>query len=185
MDLGRLHEPKATCYEDERSDQPDDGTGSARSYSCVFCKRGFTTAQALGGHMNIHRKDRAKARPDSSNPSSFPSNPNEKHSSFSSYFPFSNHPPHQYPVHEPQTRDGHPSYSPSSGRRTRPSNGHSYGNDLYVPHMPRSCNLPEEDWRWGLSLQVGTSNAGENKEKGQAGDDGDGLDLELRLGHEH
>ncbi|KAK3137236.1 hypothetical protein QOZ80_5BG0449580 [Eleusine coracana subsp. coracana] len=29
-------------------------------YECVFCKRGFTTAQALGGHMNIHRRDRAK-----------------------------------------------------------------------------------------------------------------------------
>uniref|UniRef100_A0A0E0KZZ1 C2H2-type domain-containing protein n=1 Tax=Oryza punctata TaxID=4537 RepID=A0A0E0KZZ1_ORYPU len=28
-------------------------------YECVFCKRGFTTAQALGGHMNIHRRDRA------------------------------------------------------------------------------------------------------------------------------
>ncbi|CAM0957334.1 unnamed protein product [Alopecurus aequalis] len=29
-------------------------------YECVFCKCGFTTAQALGGHMNIHRRDRAK-----------------------------------------------------------------------------------------------------------------------------
>ncbi|KAL9239729.1 hypothetical protein vseg_014023 [Gypsophila vaccaria] len=27
-------------------------------YDCVFCQRGFTTAQALGGHMNIHRKDK-------------------------------------------------------------------------------------------------------------------------------
>nr|GLL33184.1 transcriptional regulator TAC1-like [Ipomoea trifida] len=35
-----------------------------RSYDCVFCKRGFNTAQALGGHMNIHRKnkDRPAAR---------------------------------------------------------------------------------------------------------------------------
>ncbi|KAL6619946.1 hypothetical protein ACP70R_032035 [Stipagrostis hirtigluma subsp. patula] len=34
---------------------------SARPYyECVFCKRGFTTAQALGGHMNIHRRDRGK-----------------------------------------------------------------------------------------------------------------------------
>ncbi|KAF0927667.1 hypothetical protein E2562_035575 [Oryza meyeriana var. granulata] len=40
-------------------------------YECVFCKRGFTTAQALGGHMNIHRRDRAKpgaARDTSSTP---------------------------------------------------------------------------------------------------------------------
>ncbi|KAK4419036.1 Transcriptional regulator TAC1 [Sesamum alatum] len=33
-----------------------------RSYRCSFCKRGFSNAQALGGHMNIHRKDRAKLR---------------------------------------------------------------------------------------------------------------------------
>lgn len=31
-------------------------------YNCTYCKRGFTTAQALGGHMNIHRKDRAKTQ---------------------------------------------------------------------------------------------------------------------------
>ncbi|KAF0913770.1 hypothetical protein E2562_024635 [Oryza meyeriana var. granulata] len=35
---------------------------SARPYyECVFCKRGFTTAQALGGHMNIHRRHRDRA----------------------------------------------------------------------------------------------------------------------------
>ncbi|XP_010522485.1 PREDICTED: uncharacterized protein LOC104801090 [Tarenaya hassleriana] len=33
-----------------------------RMYECTFCKRGFTNAQALGGHMNIHRRDRAKAK---------------------------------------------------------------------------------------------------------------------------
>ncbi|CAM8924653.1 unnamed protein product [Rhodiola kirilowii] len=33
-----------------------------RSFKCSFCKRGFSNAQALGGHMNIHRKDRAKLR---------------------------------------------------------------------------------------------------------------------------
>ncbi|KAI4304003.1 hypothetical protein MLD38_039575 [Melastoma candidum] len=31
-----------------------------RFYECIFCKRGFTNAQALGGHMNIHRKDRRR-----------------------------------------------------------------------------------------------------------------------------
>lgn len=33
-----------------------------RSYDCAFCKRGFSNAQALGGHMNLHRKDRAKLK---------------------------------------------------------------------------------------------------------------------------
>lgn len=31
-----------------------------RSYTCSFCKREFRSAQALGGHMNVHRRDRAR-----------------------------------------------------------------------------------------------------------------------------
>jgi hypothetical protein len=39
-------------------------TGSRQPYhKCPFCKNGFTTAQALGGHMNLHRRDRATRRP--------------------------------------------------------------------------------------------------------------------------
>ncbi|VVA96970.1 unnamed protein product [Arabis nemorensis] len=37
-------------------------TSLSRSYICSFCIRGFSNAQALGGHMNIHRRDRAKLR---------------------------------------------------------------------------------------------------------------------------
>ncbi|WOK93792.1 hypothetical protein Cni_G02493 [Canna indica] len=33
-----------------------------RSYSCSFCQREFRSAQALGGHMNVHRRDRARLR---------------------------------------------------------------------------------------------------------------------------
>ncbi|KAF7825636.1 transcriptional regulator TAC1-like [Senna tora] len=38
-----------------------------RLYNCGFCKKGFSNAQALGGHMNIHRRDRAKLKQLSSN----------------------------------------------------------------------------------------------------------------------
>ncbi|XP_016463266.1 uncharacterized protein LOC107786320 [Nicotiana tabacum] len=38
------------------------GLGHVKFYRCSFCKRGFSNAQALGGHMNIHRKDRARLR---------------------------------------------------------------------------------------------------------------------------
>ncbi|KAI4368868.1 hypothetical protein MLD38_017376 [Melastoma candidum] len=34
----------------------------ARVYECIACSRGFSSAQALGGHMNIHRKDKAKIK---------------------------------------------------------------------------------------------------------------------------
>lgn len=33
-----------------------------RIYSCNFCDREFRSAQALGGHMNVHRRDRARLR---------------------------------------------------------------------------------------------------------------------------
>ncbi|KAH7843933.1 hypothetical protein Vadar_022524 [Vaccinium darrowii] len=33
-----------------------------RTYDCSFCKRGFSNAQALGGHMNVHRRDKAEAK---------------------------------------------------------------------------------------------------------------------------
>lgn len=33
-----------------------------RPYSCTFCRREFRSAQALGGHMNVHRRDRARLR---------------------------------------------------------------------------------------------------------------------------
>lgn len=33
-----------------------------RQYTCSFCRREFKSAQALGGHMNIHRRERAGLR---------------------------------------------------------------------------------------------------------------------------
>lgn len=57
-----------------------------RSYTCSFCRREFRSAQALGGHMNVHRRERAKLKQslisslqnpksllESVNPSFFPS----------------------------------------------------------------------------------------------------------------
>ncbi|KAL1825121.1 hypothetical protein ACET3Z_011899 [Daucus carota] len=63
-----------------------------RSYSCSFCKREFRSAQALGGHMNVHRRDRARLKQSSnttngsqetsdSNPSNFASSAPAKASS--------------------------------------------------------------------------------------------------------
>lgn len=50
--IGKLEQ--IVCRSDEHEQD--------RAYTCNFCKRGFSNAQALGGHMNIHRKDRAKLR---------------------------------------------------------------------------------------------------------------------------
>lgn len=58
-------------YDDSWEEQAfaEDAAGSLggciwppRSYSCSFCRREFRSAQALGGHMNVHRKDRARLK---------------------------------------------------------------------------------------------------------------------------
>uniref|UniRef100_A0A0E0CN86 C2H2-type domain-containing protein n=1 Tax=Oryza meridionalis TaxID=40149 RepID=A0A0E0CN86_9ORYZ len=51
----------------EAGGDDDDEAGTRQPYNCTFCRRGFPTAQALGGHMNVHRKDRVgRATPSSS-----------------------------------------------------------------------------------------------------------------------
>lgn len=52
-------------------------TWPPRSYTCTYCRREFRSAQALGGHMNVHRRDRARlhqASPNAIKPSSSSSN---------------------------------------------------------------------------------------------------------------
>ncbi|XP_057979943.1 zinc finger protein 10-like [Malania oleifera] len=39
-----------------------------RSYGCSFCGREFRSAQALGGHMNVHRRDRARLKQSPNSP---------------------------------------------------------------------------------------------------------------------
>ncbi|XP_008461701.2 zinc finger protein 11-like [Cucumis melo] len=53
---------KTTSYWDQEKAFADDvaAVWPPRSYSCTFCMRQFRSAQALGGHMNVHRRDRAK-----------------------------------------------------------------------------------------------------------------------------
>ncbi|EEF42428.1 transcriptional regulator SUPERMAN [Ricinus communis] len=78
--------PKQT-HEDEdswevRAFEEDTGnimgtTWPPRSYTCTFCRREFRSAQALGGHMNVHRRDRARLHqtpPGSINPNSSSTN---------------------------------------------------------------------------------------------------------------
>ncbi|XP_022145395.1 zinc finger protein 11-like [Momordica charantia] len=52
-------------------------TWPPRFYTCTFCRREFRSAQALGGHMNVHRRDRARfhhqTQPNSIQPISSPS----------------------------------------------------------------------------------------------------------------
>ncbi|KAJ1257211.1 hypothetical protein BS78_K179200 [Paspalum vaginatum] len=57
--------PSPGAGEEAAVSPPASASSTRPYYECVFCKRGFTTAQALGGHMNIHRRDRARPARDS------------------------------------------------------------------------------------------------------------------------
>ncbi|OAY57836.1 transcriptional regulator SUPERMAN [Manihot esculenta] len=47
----------ARCWEEEEA-----SVWPPRSYFCNFCGREFRSSQALGGHMNVHRRDRARLK---------------------------------------------------------------------------------------------------------------------------
>ncbi|TXG74149.1 hypothetical protein EZV62_002728 [Acer yangbiense] len=68
----------AADHDDHDHDQPTSAENypdqdPVRTYDCTFCKRGFSNAQALGGHMNIHRKDKAKLKKQQTPPVQVPS----------------------------------------------------------------------------------------------------------------
>ncbi|XP_061360905.1 probable transcriptional regulator RABBIT EARS [Gastrolobium bilobum] len=77
-------------------------TWPPRSYSCSFCRREFRSAQALGGHMNVHRRDRARLKQPSSPQNEILSHDLETH-------------PHNVPVQNSFTSLGLPSPSSLSG----------------------------------------------------------------------
>lgn len=149
----------------------------ARSYDCTFCKRGFTNARALGGHMNIHRKERTNNKVSIKQAAGTPPNSIEGYSIMA--FPFvvpqvlSSQPSSMYHV----TCTLHPSSATNNLIRNHPPNTFQYDFDL------NTTRNQQELLGTNLSLQIGSSTHGDIA-RGIDEKDGEGvLDLELRLGH--
>ncbi|XP_052179831.1 transcriptional regulator SUPERMAN-like [Diospyros lotus] len=181
-----LHEELSTSEEEEHDDQtpaPNNSevAGTGRSYECVYCKRGFTTAQALGGHMNIHRKDKAKTRPAA--PLIHSSHNYNKHDeqfcTNPGIFlqPVSNHLAPYY-NNSAVSEVGYRTYFPApAATAARPSNEFSGQN-------PQIFRPSGDDWRLSLSLRFAPVLLEEDTDQEmRGGSEEDGLDLELRLGH--
>ncbi|CAH8382117.1 unnamed protein product [Eruca vesicaria subsp. sativa] len=166
--------------------EPGSGTGSGgnrRMYNCDICMRGFTNPQALGGHRNLHRKERERILSSSSSSSqslpfstSLPSQSlyytNPSNNNPRPYFPTIDS--YHYQTFQPPTN---PSYSTqrfetsSSPRRGNYAQGESLGLDL--------------------SLRLGSVDVGNNSHQWLQGagvsqpEQDDDLDLNLRLGGHH
>lgn len=181
----------ASSEEHDRADQVKGGDDTAatttkkRSYECSFCKRGFTNAQALGGHMNIHRKDRAKAKQPtgSSVDRSEPMNEDYMSLRYVHSIPSTEPSNYCYPVLEAahHQRNNYQMYfQPQPVSSPRLPYGY-FDSDFLAPNSRPQSNLSTNEELLGanLSLQIGptTTNDGEVMKE-------DDLDLELRLGHD-
>ncbi|KAI6707513.1 hypothetical protein NL676_010475 [Syzygium grande] len=142
-------------------------TWPPRSYTCTFCRREFRSAQALGGHMNVHRRDRAKLHQSQSCPSSAT-------------------PPIVIPASEFVANGGLcflyqlPSANGIFNASSSPSTLLSIS-----PYPPNTNNLPSPSQSYTRKDETGGSKSPKVDDTSNNSEDStmDELDLELRLGH--
>ncbi|CAL9203404.1 transcriptional regulator TAC1-like [Musa acuminata AAA Group] len=169
MEGGEKKQTEPSNDEMDSSEPVKENPGAGRFYDCTFCRRGFTTAQALGGHMNIHRKDRARTRV------SGKKDGEGSGSGGASYDPSVDHQRSYPPVSRPVCFVS----SSSSGREVAPPLGADRSLQARPSEPTRSSGegglLPQMHERT-------VKNRGEEEE--EEDDEMEEVDLELRLGHD-
>ncbi|KAI8573941.1 hypothetical protein RHMOL_Rhmol01G0315300 [Rhododendron molle] len=152
-----------THDDDDQLQQQGGQVGQVRSYECTFCKRGFSNAQALGGHMNIHRKDKAKLKQSSSSTTPPPPNIQPKNL------------PWIFADQESMDRA-----TPTMLRHDQSTSSNTHFGQLQ--HLPSfSTTTHDEDRQESGGKGFFPSSTGQ-EQAAALGEDS--LDLELRLGHE-
>lgn len=144
----------------------DESIETKRSYDCTFCKRGFTNARALGGHMNIHRKERTnKAKQGTPNSPFVPQ--------------VSSQPSMYYCILETPRNYDDTCLQPSP---TNPRNNLPMFQYDFLNTSSQSL-IRNELLSTNLSLQISSSHEDADQVRRGIDKDGEGVDLELRLGH--
>ncbi|CAL9154972.1 unnamed protein product [Musa hybrid cultivar] len=169
------HKKDATASSEETSSAEPTGHDDAGTkrpyYECTFCKRGFSNAQALGGHMNIHRKDRARERPsvlERTEDDSDGYRHRDQYANSCSAF-------YRPPAFEPLK--GYTMYFPPAS-----SSSPSTGRDEARMSVASGSQMTHDTSRFGEDLRLGlTTHGGEGRQEEEEGAE---LDLELRLGHQ-
>nr|XP_043620227.1 transcriptional regulator SUPERMAN-like [Erigeron canadensis] len=93
-----------------------------RNFMCTFCNKEYKSAQALGGHMNVHRRDRAKLRL---------SSPPLAHDD-------------QHQAANPNNPNTAKCVSPPSPVRYQPYNKTTHHSSLLFPHHVSTTNVEDE-----------------------------------------
>ncbi|RWV96177.1 hypothetical protein GW17_00041137 [Ensete ventricosum] len=171
MSDGRNKDSKPSSDEASSAEpRMDDSAGTRRPYyECTFCKRGFSNAQALGGHMNLHRKRRTRERQSPATPSVMERTEDDYARNNSAFCP-------------------HP-YEPFRGYTYLPSSSLSYnGSDVRMGtdsglQAPYEMSLFGGEFCLGSSTHVDGPVAVPGEGRRQEVEDAE-LDLELRLGHQ-
>ncbi|RRT42660.1 hypothetical protein B296_00054667 [Ensete ventricosum] len=168
------HKKEATASSEETSSAEPTGHDDAGTkrpyYECTFCKRGFSNAQALGGHMNIHRKDRARERPsvlERTDDDSDGYRHRDRYANSCSDF-------YRTPAFEPLK--GYTMYFPPAS-----SSSASTGRDEARMNVDSGLQMTHDTSRFGEDLRLGlTTHGGVGRQEEEEAE----LDLELRLGHQ-
>ncbi|KAL2508671.1 Transcriptional regulator TAC1 [Forsythia ovata] len=147
-----------------------DSMGVERTYECKFCKRSFTNAQALGGHMNMHKKEKAEAKKEKQEGSLIRNKSNEDYTPFRYFLPIPSSEQTQY-------------YGAIRAQMSGPLSSPSYPNGQYLlVWMPKHFYLGDGHLDANPSLRNDLPKMGDGEGRNGNGKE-NGVDLELRLGH--